>query len=309
MKVENSKNGKARKELINTIKNRNGITLIALIVTIVVLLILAGVTISAVFSDNGIIKKAQEAKNAWENAAQSEINKIENLANELSNIEESINYYFDVVLDKTEVTSLPDTITITTKNYIEEEFSNRDIEYNIQINSEYEMTISDGKTSRLLTGGSKNEETFEININEKEDTNNFKIEIIFNVTKPYVQTIKKEIIYQKQIRLNYTGAEQIFEIQTSGNYRIELYGASGGNSHFPIPGDYPYESVTQYGGKGGYSKGDISLTEGTILYFYVGGAGGPYDENDTETDEGGWNGGGTLNDGQNTYGAPGGRSH
>ena len=34
MKVENSKNGKARKELINTIKNRNGITLIALIVTI-----------------------------------------------------------------------------------------------------------------------------------------------------------------------------------------------------------------------------------------------------------------------------------
>ena len=87
MKLENSKNGKARKELINTIKNRNGITLIALIVTIVVLLILAGVTISAVFSDNGIIKKAQEAKNAWENATQSEINKIENLCHELSNIE------------------------------------------------------------------------------------------------------------------------------------------------------------------------------------------------------------------------------
>ncbi len=305
MKVENSKNGKARKELINTIKNRNGITLIALIVTIVVLLILAGVTISAVFSDNGIIKKAQEAKNAWENATQSEINKIENLANELSNIEESINYYFDVVLDKTEVTSLPDTISITTKNYIGEEFSNRDIEYNIQINSEYEMTISDGETSRLLAGGSKNEETFEINIKEKENTNNFKIEIIFNVTKPYVQTIKKEIIYQKQIRLNYTGAEQIFEIQTPGNYRIELYGASGGNSYYP--GNSSYEAVTQYGGKGGYSKGDIYLTDETVLYFYIGGAGGSYEENDTKTDEGGWNGGGTLHGGQSVYGAPGGR--
>ena len=41
-------------------KNR-GITLIALIVTIVVLLILAGVTIYLVFGPNGIINKAQEA--------------------------------------------------------------------------------------------------------------------------------------------------------------------------------------------------------------------------------------------------------
>ena len=61
MKLENSKNGKARKKLINTIKNRNGITLIALVVTIVVLLILAGITISLVFSENGIIAKAREA--------------------------------------------------------------------------------------------------------------------------------------------------------------------------------------------------------------------------------------------------------
>ena len=41
-------------------KNK-GITLIALVVTIVVLLILAGITISLVFSENGIIAKAKEA--------------------------------------------------------------------------------------------------------------------------------------------------------------------------------------------------------------------------------------------------------
>ena len=40
----------------------NGITLIALVVTIVVLLILSGITISMVFSENGLIQKAQEAK-------------------------------------------------------------------------------------------------------------------------------------------------------------------------------------------------------------------------------------------------------
>ena len=42
-------------------KNR-GITLIALVVTIVVLLILAGITISLVFGQNGVIKKAQDSK-------------------------------------------------------------------------------------------------------------------------------------------------------------------------------------------------------------------------------------------------------
>ena len=50
------------------LKNKNGITLIALVVTIVVLLILAGVTIQMVFSDNGIIKRAQGAADAQKEA-------------------------------------------------------------------------------------------------------------------------------------------------------------------------------------------------------------------------------------------------
>ena len=40
---------------------QNGITLIALVVTIVVLLILAGVSLNAIFSENGIIKRAKNA--------------------------------------------------------------------------------------------------------------------------------------------------------------------------------------------------------------------------------------------------------
>ncbi len=41
--------------------NERGITLVALVVTIVVLLILAGITITYVLSDNGIIGQAQKA--------------------------------------------------------------------------------------------------------------------------------------------------------------------------------------------------------------------------------------------------------
>ena len=41
-----------------------GVTLVALVVTIVVLLILAGVTINLVVGQNGLISKAKEAANA-----------------------------------------------------------------------------------------------------------------------------------------------------------------------------------------------------------------------------------------------------
>ena len=40
----------------------SGITLIALVITIIVLLILAGVTIAMVVGDNGILTRAREAK-------------------------------------------------------------------------------------------------------------------------------------------------------------------------------------------------------------------------------------------------------
>ena len=46
------------------LKNEKGITLIALVVTIVVLLILAGVTISLLLDENGIIAKSKDARNA-----------------------------------------------------------------------------------------------------------------------------------------------------------------------------------------------------------------------------------------------------
>ena len=44
------------------LKNNRGITLLALIVTIIVLLILAGITIGMITGDNGIITKTEEAK-------------------------------------------------------------------------------------------------------------------------------------------------------------------------------------------------------------------------------------------------------
>ena len=57
----------SRDNVKNRIKER-GVTLVALVVTVIVLLILAGVTITAITGDNGIIKQAQESAEATKKA-------------------------------------------------------------------------------------------------------------------------------------------------------------------------------------------------------------------------------------------------
>ena len=66
-------------------KNERGITLIALVVTIVVLLILAGVSVNALFGNSGIIEKAKEAQNAMDRAKENDEKEIGQLTNWIDN--------------------------------------------------------------------------------------------------------------------------------------------------------------------------------------------------------------------------------
>ena len=85
----------------------------------------------------------------------------------------------------------------------------------------------------------------------------------------------------------YTGDVQAYTIPVTGTYRIELWGASGGDI-----GSYK-------GGLGGYTSGYIHLQAGQVLYFYVGGEG-------SQSTIGGWNGGGNLIAGEEASGSSGG---
>ena len=64
---------------------QKGITLIALVVTIVVLIILATVSILAVFGDNGIIARAQTAKDTHEKGKADETNTLDDYASYIGN--------------------------------------------------------------------------------------------------------------------------------------------------------------------------------------------------------------------------------
>lgn len=52
--------------VIEKVKNQNGITLVALIVTVILLVILTGVTVNTLVGDNGILTASKESKNAYE---------------------------------------------------------------------------------------------------------------------------------------------------------------------------------------------------------------------------------------------------
>ena len=83
LKINNVKNKKLNSQ---TVSKTSGITLIALVVTIVVLLILAGITISLVFSENGIIAKAKEAAEKANQAAINEQRQMNEVAGYLDNM-------------------------------------------------------------------------------------------------------------------------------------------------------------------------------------------------------------------------------
>ena len=79
-----NKNLSERKESKFASKNSRGITLIALVVTITVLIILATVSVNTVLGDNGIIKRAQKARDSYQNSSTSEDEHMKQLANEMA---------------------------------------------------------------------------------------------------------------------------------------------------------------------------------------------------------------------------------
>ena len=87
----------------------------------------------------------------------------------------------------------------------------------------------------------------------------------------------------KSVDFDYTGTEQVFTAPVSGTYKLETWGAQGGNG---------YDDFTT-GGYGGYSNGILHLNTNEILYINVGGQGfANTSKAENLTSYGGYNGGG-----------------
>ena len=115
---------------------------------------------------------------------------------------------------------------------------------------------------------------WEIEITEVKNEDSCIIDFTKNsITANMVTIVKGDSVttpnqYKDTITYNYNGTNgidgsvQTFTVPVTGNYDLQVWGASGGNS-----------SSGYLGGNGGYSKGTISLNKDDVLYIYVGGKG------------------------------------
>ena len=111
--------------------NQTGITLIALVVTIVVLLILAGVSLNAIFSENGIINKAKDAQNKMNQATQNDLIGL----NELDKLISSLT-------DKTTEETVPKIAMFDTGKKVRDKMYNLMPEGTIGKDSNYSCNVS-----------------------------------------------------------------------------------------------------------------------------------------------------------------------
>ena len=72
------------------LKGQKGITLVALVITIIVLLILAGVTITLTLGENGIFKTAEKAGENYTQAQREELERLKSFQNTLDGVIENV---------------------------------------------------------------------------------------------------------------------------------------------------------------------------------------------------------------------------
>ncbi len=116
---------------MKNLKNQKGITLVALVVTIIVLLILAGVSLSLVAGSNGIMTRAVNATNANESGTGAE-------QAELKIAELQAEYYEEYYVKRTTA-----VLSKSQTQYIEEKCAS-----GITLaNKRYQMTVTGGKVT------------------------------------------------------------------------------------------------------------------------------------------------------------------
>ena len=156
------------------IYNEKGITLIALVITVILMLILAGVAISALTGDGGLFDKSLKSAEAYEDASQKEKKQIDDLMNEIDG------YIGDLTADKKapsiarlEVSNVTDTsftLTATGKDNVgiakyEFYIKNSDGSFTLEKTIETEdTTITYDVTGKDLT---QNSYTYKLKVYDK----------------------------------------------------------------------------------------------------------------------------------------------
>ena len=141
----------------NFTKQKKGITLIALIITVIVMLILTGVTINMVFGDNGLIGKAGVAVGQYKSAEQEELDMLNEIEKAMWSDWKSSENKVQELPENTEETEpgtkvkMPENWYITTPAYVSTEDGSV-VQKSVQVASVYAVAVGGGKTVPVPDG-------------------------------------------------------------------------------------------------------------------------------------------------------------
>ena len=214
-------------------KKEYGITLVALVITIIVLIILAGISIGMIAKNGGLLLNTETAK---DETIKSQA--LEELRLLVTNVE----------IEKKGNATLTDIVDALDKD------------------SENEYTISLEQTSSINGKIPDLSNTEKIYVTYKK----LEFEIDKNLNVYFVSNVDRtnESIQEigEKTEFDYAGNYQEYEVKDNGYYKIECVGAKGGTSR-------KNGKVGTDGGNGGYTSGIIYLEKGEKIYVYVGGHG------------------------------------
>lgn len=312
-------------------KRSKAITLVSLVVTIMILLIIVGISISFLSGENGILTKMQAAKEQTEyaeaketlqltltdkltaNEGKKDLNMLNDLSMNgynvstsntgkiISMIKDNKTYSF-FVDENFNITDLNSVTSNTGNAGNSSSISNFNVNVSEIKGTSIKVTVKDLTTSSGVTVYGYmyllNGKVVKYSTNQEEILTglliktNYSVSVLAIDSNGYTKLSSSyNITTMGVVEFAYTGSYQTFTAPSDGTYFIECWGASGGN-----------RSDLYHAGYGGYTSGYISLTSGTKIYVYVGQKGS---DNETVVN-GGWNGGGNCAPGKDADGRPGG---
>lgn len=192
-------------------ENKRGITLIALVITIIVLIILAGVSISLILGNNGIITKAKQGKQNYQEA--SVLEKVEMAL---------VEYNTDKLLNGEEA-EIEEALYKLLEN---ETFKEIEPEDNIGIVDNYEIVLEKvnneiviKETAKIVEGATN----VRVSINPREYTKE-SVEIVLtargNIQKVIMPNKEEKVALNEKIKANYT-------VNQNGTYTFGIVDTEG----------------------------------------------------------------------------------
>ena len=209
-------------------KNEKGITLIALVVTIVVLLILAGVSISMLTGENGIVTRAQEAK----------------IMTELATVNEAIDLYktektmdgtrvytdLDIAQDE-EISKILRVSNTSRRVYVIKNFEKLKID----------VSIGNGYEGNNLDGVDRIGSITELNDVVLKDLSDGKIYYVKNET---IYSLDGSLTVAEDLYTKVEGISGDWETIDNGDGTLTIVGYKGSDTEVVIPNYYEGKKVT-----------------------------------------------------------------